>query len=96
MGNRRKSQGVQVKYAFIKAPRSEFDTAVMCHLLDVSHSGSMNGCVTLSPIERWRISVLGLIRTAYTASHGVYGGPWIFLDLREAARSVASIWSLGL
>ncbi|GKS59804.1 hypothetical protein YTPLAS18_33310 [Nitrospira sp.] len=39
MGNRLKSQHVRVKYAFIKAHRREFDTAVMCRLLDVSRSG---------------------------------------------------------
>ena len=27
--------------------------------------------------------MLGLIRAAYAASHGVYGAPQIFLDLRE-------------
>jgi len=28
MGNRRRAQGVRVKYAFLKAHRREFDTAV--------------------------------------------------------------------
>ena len=31
--------------------------------------------------------LLGLIRAAYTASHGVYGVPRIFLDLREAGET---------
>jgi len=31
--------------------------------------------------------LLGLIRGAYTASHGVYGAPRIFLDLREAGET---------
>jgi putative transposase len=31
--------------------------------------------------------LLGLIRAAYTASHGVYGAPRIFLDLREAGET---------
>ena len=39
MSTRRRSQDVRVKYAFIKAHRREFDTAVMCRLLDVSRSG---------------------------------------------------------
>lgn len=39
MGNQRRSQPVQRKYTFIKAHRREFDTAVMCRLLDVSGSG---------------------------------------------------------
>ena len=39
MSNRRRSQSIRVKYAFIKTHRGEFDTAVMCQLLDVSRSG---------------------------------------------------------
>ena len=39
MSNRRRSPGIRVKYAFIKAHRGKFDTAVMCRLLDVSRSG---------------------------------------------------------
>jgi len=31
--------------------------------------------------------LLALIRESYTASHGVYGAPRIFLDLREAGMS---------
>ncbi len=31
--------------------------------------------------------MLGLIRAAYTASHGVYGTPRIFLDVREAGET---------
>ena len=31
--------------------------------------------------------LLGLIRASYTASHGVYGAPRIFLDLREAGET---------
>jgi len=31
--------------------------------------------------------LLGLIRAAYAASHGVYGAPRIFLDLREAGET---------
>ncbi len=38
MSNRRRAQGIRVKYVFIKAHRREFDTAVMCRLLDVSRS----------------------------------------------------------
>ncbi len=39
MGNRRRSQSISLKYAFIKTDRGEFDTAVMCRLLHVSRSG---------------------------------------------------------
>ena len=88
MGNRRRSQGVRVKYAFIKEHRREFDTAVMCHLLDVSRSGFYAWLRNpLSDRAREEQRLLGLIVAAYTASHGVYGAPRIFLDLREAGET---------
>jgi len=64
-----------VKYAFIKAHRSEFDTAVMCRLLDVSRSGFyewLRKPLSDRALEDQRL--LGLIRASYTASHGVYIG----------------------
>jgi putative transposase len=88
MDNRRRSQGIRVKYAFIKAHRREFDTAVMCRLLDVSRSGFyewLRNPLSDRALEDQRL--LGLIRTAYTASSGVYGAPRIFLDLREAGET---------
>jgi putative transposase len=88
MGNRRRSQGIRVRYAFIKAHRGEFDTAVMCRLPDVSRSGFYGWlCKPLSDraVEDQRL--LGLIRAAYTASYGVYGASRIFLDLREAGET---------
>ena len=51
-------------------------------------AGSMNGCA--NPLSDRAVEdqrVLGLIRAAYTASHGVYGAPRIFLDLREAGET---------
>ncbi|TKB53213.1 MAG: IS3 family transposase [Nitrospira sp.] len=88
MGNRRRSQGIRVRYAFIKAHRREFDTAVMCRLLDVLRSGFyewLRNPLSDRALEDQRL--LGLIRTAYTASSGVYGAPRIFLDLREAGET---------
>jgi len=88
MGNRWRSQHVRLKYAFIKAHRRDFDTAVMCHLLDVSRSGFyawLRKPLSDRAVEDQRL--LGLIRASYTASHGVYGAPRIFLDLREAGET---------
>jgi putative transposase len=88
MSTRRRSQGIRVKYAFIKAHRSEFDTAVMCRLLDVSRSGFYEWLhKSLSDRALEDQQLLGLIRAAYTTSHGVYGAPRIFLDLREAGET---------
>lgn len=88
MANRRRSRQVRAKYAFIKAHRSEFDTAVMCRLRDVSRSGFyqwLQNPLSARALEDQRL--LNLIRTAYTASHGVYGARRIFLDLREAGET---------
>lgn len=88
MGNRWKAQHVRLKYTFIKAHRREFDTAMMCRLLDVSRSGFyqwLRNPLSNRAVEDQRL--LGLIRAAYTASHGIYGAPRIFLDLREAGET---------
>ena len=88
MSNRRRAQGIRVKYSFIKTHRREFDTAVMCRLLDVSRSGFyewLRKPLSDRALEDQRL--LSLIRAAYTASHGVYGAPRIFLDLREAGET---------
>ena len=88
MGTQRRSQDVRVKYTFIKAHRREFDTAVMCRLLEVSRSGFyewLRNPLSNRAMEDQRL--LSLIRAAYTASHGIYGAPRIFLDLREAGET---------
>src|ERR671910_761616 len=88
MGNRGRSQNVRLKDAFIKGHRREFDTAVMCRLLEVSRSGFyqwLRNPLSDRALEDQRL--LGLIRASYTASHGVYGAPRIFLDLREAGET---------
>jgi putative transposase len=88
MSTRRRSQDVRLKYTFIKAHRREFDTAMMCRLLDVSRSGFyqwLRNPLSNRAVEDQRL--LGLIRAADTASHGIYGAPRIFLDLREAGET---------
>lgn len=91
MGNRRRSQGIRVTYAFIKAHRREFDTAVMCRLLDVSRSGFyewLRKPLSNRALEDQRL--LGLIRVGHTASSGIYGAPRIFLDLRVAGETCST------
>ncbi len=88
MSYRRSLRGIRAKYAFIKDHRREFDTAVMCRILDVSRSGFyqwLRKPLSDRAVEDQRL--LGLIRASYTASHGVYGAPRIFLDLREAGET---------
>lgn len=77
-----------MKYAFIKAHRSEYEPAVMCHLLDVSRSGFYEWLrIPRSDRALEDQRLLGLIRAATTASHGVYGALRIFLDVREAGEA---------
>ena len=60
----------------------------MCRLLDVSRRGFsewLRNPLSDRVLEDQRL--LGLIRAAYTASHGVYGAPRIFLDMREAGET---------
>jgi putative transposase len=88
MANQRRSQSVRLTYTFIKAHRRGFDTTVMCRLLGVSRSGLYQWLRTPfsdRAVEEQRL--LDLIRAAYTASHGIYGAPRIFLDLREAGET---------
>ena len=49
--------------------------------------GSINGYVTSSDRALEDQRLLDLILAAYTSSHGVYGAPRIFLDLREAGET---------
>lgn len=88
MGSQRHPQGVRGKYTFIKAHRNEFDTAMMCRVLGVSRSGFYEWLRhPISDRAREDRRLLALIRTSYSASHGVYGAPRIFLDLREAGET---------
>jgi putative transposase len=79
-----------VKYALINAHRREFDTAVMCRLLDVSGSGLyewLHHPLSDRAVEDQRL--LGLICASYTASHGIYGA----YKTREVARLKSTITS---
>ena len=58
----------------------------MCRLLEVAPSGYYGWCqLPLSHRAQEDARLLRLIRASFTASHGIYGAPRVFLDLREAA-----------
>lgn len=60
----------------------------MCRLLGVSTSGFyqwLHKPISDRAIENQRL--LSLIRDSYTASHGIYGSPRVFLDLREVGET---------
>jgi len=75
-------------YEFIKANRHEYSVQMMCRLLEVTRSGYyawLKEPVSDRAHENARL--LRLIRASYVASHGIYGAPRIFLDLREAGET---------
>jgi putative transposase len=75
-------------YAFIKAYRNEFDVRTMCQVLGVSRSSYYEWLQHPLPNRaREDERLLRLIRASYRASHGVYGAPRVFLDLREAGET---------
>jgi putative transposase len=61
---------------------------MMCRVLEVSRSGFYEWLhQPLSNRTREDQRLLRLIRASHAASHGVYGAPRIFLDLREAGET---------
>lgn len=78
----------RLAYGFIKAHRREYPIEVMCRTLDVAPSGYyewLQKPISDRAVEDARL--LTLIRASYKASHGIYGAPRIFLDLREAGET---------
>jgi putative transposase len=75
-------------YEFIKAHEHEYSVGTMCRVFGISRSGYyawLKEPVSNRAQEDARL--LRLIRASYVASHGIYGSPRIFLDLREAGES---------
>ncbi len=75
-------------YKFIKDHRHECDVKTMCRALEVTRSGFygwLHEPVSKRAQEDARL--LKLIRASYQASHGIYGSPRVFLDLREAGET---------
>jgi len=79
---------VRTTYAFIKANRNEFNIEMMCRLLGVARSGYYSWLIEpVSKRAREDGRLLRLIRASFVASHGTYGAPRVFLDLREAGET---------
>jgi len=88
MARQRDLKGVRTTYAFIKAHLKEFSVVRMCAALEVSRSGFYEWLRNpVSDRARENQRLVALIRAAHAASHGVYGAPRIFLDLREAGET---------
>src|SRR5581483_12382233 len=79
---------VRSTYEFIKANRNHHSVLVMCRVLGVAPSGYYKWLVhPISNRAQEDARLLRLIRASFTASHGIYGAPRIFLGLREAGET---------
>ena len=79
---------VRTTYAFIKANRKQHPVQEMCRVLGVAPSGYYDWLKQpLSKRAQEDARLLKLIRASFAASHGIYGAPRVFLDLREAGET---------
>jgi hypothetical protein len=65
----------------------------MCQVLKVAPSGYYEWL--LNPISnraKEDARLLRLIRGSFAASHGIYGAPRVFLDLREAGETCSNLY----
>src|SRR5204863_7107480 len=76
---------VRATYEFVKAHRDQFRIQEMCRVLEVAQSGYYEWLKQpVSNRAQEDARLLRLIRASSVASHGIYGAPRVFLDLREA------------
>jgi putative transposase len=76
---------VRSTYEFIKAHRHRYSVQMMCRVLGVAPSGYYEWLQQpISNRAQEDARLLRLIRASFVASHGIYGAPRVFLDLREA------------
>jgi putative transposase len=79
---------VRSTYEFIKAHRHEYRIQMMCRVLEVAPSGHYEWLQQpVSNRAQEDARLLRLIRASFMASHGIYGAPRVFLDLREAGET---------
>jgi putative transposase len=79
---------IRQTYEFIRTNRNRFDVRTMCRVLEVAPSGYyawLQEPVCQRALEDVRL--LRLIRASFAASHGIYGAPRVFLDLREVGET---------
>jgi putative transposase len=79
---------VRRTYTFIQAQHDPFPVPLMGRVLGVAPSGYYAWLQQpLSNRAQEDARLLRLIRASFTASHGIYGAPRVFLDLREAGET---------
>jgi putative transposase len=88
MSTKPSARRVRSAYDFVKTHRDQFDVRKMCRLLGVAPSGYYKWLQhPISNRAQEDARLLRLIRAAFVASHGIYGAPRVFLDLREAGET---------
>jgi putative transposase len=88
MAARKDGRSVRQIYAFIKENQHQYSVERLCRLLEVARSGYYAWLrEPLSRRAQEDARLLRLIRASFAASHGVYGAPRVFLDLREAGET---------
>ena len=79
---------VRSTYEFIKAHRDRYSVQMLCRVLEVAVSGYYDWLTQpISDHAQEDARLLRLIRASFIASHGIYGAPRVFLDLREAGET---------
>jgi putative transposase len=88
MTTRSSSGKVRQIYRLIDTLRNQHDIAMMCRVLGVARSGFYDWLKQpISDRGKEDQRLLRLIRASFVASHGIYGAPRVFLDLREAGET---------
>src|SRR5262245_2057176 len=88
MAKSQSASRVRRSYLFIQAHQDQYAIKTMCRLLNVTPSGYYAWLTEpISKRAQEDARLLRLIRAAFVASHGIYGAPRVFLDLREAGET---------
>ena len=75
-------------YQFIQLHQEQYSVKTMCRLLNVTRSGYYAWLKEpISNRAQEDARLVRLIRASFVASHGIYGAPRVFLDLREAGET---------
>jgi len=88
MSEKRNASRVREIYRFIEAHQKQHKVEMMCRVLGVARSGYYEWLrAPVSKRGQEDARLLRLIRASFNASHGIYGAPRVFLDLREAGET---------
>jgi putative transposase len=88
MSNRSSISKVRRTYQFIENHKHQYSVQAMCQVLEVAPSGYYEWLQQpISNRAKEDARLLRLIRASFVASHGIYGSPRVFLDLREAGET---------